>query len=591
MTTPGPAALSPTGRGDGLLPSSLSSPPWDPRVVTGLAVGLVALHVALAWFGRSPGLLTGQDDATYVLLGRALREHFAYREIFEPGAPVHGKYPPVFPAVLAVWTGVFGESWKALASLGVLVSAGTLALVFDAVRRTVGPALALGSLAALSVNPNLVLRAGTAWSEPLYGLLAFASVWVLLRGDDRRHVWIAGAVAVAAAMTRMVGVALLAALVAHWALERRWRRAGALAAASVVTAGGWIAWSVAVAVRGTGGDSYLRDLPIGGSGPADAGVAGGAAADAGPGVVELLAEAGGAAWSFLVHGVTNLAGLLALGLNWRLPMPHIAGTPVDNAVTAGVVVAGIAAGIGLWLWRSWRPAGLYLAVSLVFLAVYPVPVARLLEPLLAFAVPTVLVGVTALAWRWGGGRTAVAAGGLVALAVTATGAVRTAPRVQERARCSEVDLDGGGQGCMIPAQRSYFDALAHIDRHVPEDALLLTGKPEPMYFYTGRQGVDDREAIRIPPDRFYSYLDRAGVDYVLLGDLRAIEVNNFLPRLETRCGRLEPAESFPPRTHLFRLLPASDAPETSGEAPGCRALEAYREATEGLDFTGDERLY
>lgn len=588
MTPSGPPELSPADRG-GLLPSSLLSPPWDPRVVTGVAVGLVALHVALAWFGRSPGLLTGQDDATYVLLGRALREHFAYREIFEPGAPAHGKYPPFFPAVLAVWTGVFGESWKALAALGVLLSGGTLALVYDAVRRTAGPALALGSLAALAVNPYVVLRAGTAWSEPLFGLLAVLSLWILLRGEDARHVWLAGAVAVAAAMTRMVGVTLLAALVAHWALERRWRRAGAMAAASLATAGGWIGWSVAVGRSGSGGDSYLHDLPIGGGAAADGG--GGAAGDGGLGVLSLLAEAVGAAWSFAVGGVTDAAGLLALGLNWRLPMPTVPGTPVDNAVTAAVVVAGIAGGVGLWLWRSWRPAGLYLVVSVIFLSLYPIQLGRLLEPLLPLAVPAVLVGVTALAWRWGGGRAAVATGGLVLLAVAATGAARTLPRVQERAGCSEVSLDGGGRDCMIPAQRSYFDALAHIDRHVPEDALVLAGKPEPMYFYTGRRGVDDREALRVPPDRFYRYLDRAGVDYVLLSGLRVIEPNNYVPGLQTRCERLEPVASFPPRTRLFRLLPPSGASEASDGAPGCHALEAYSEASEGADYAGDGILY
>lgn len=557
-----------------------------------VAATLIAVHVALAWIGRSPGLLTGQDDTTYVLLGRALREHLAYREIFEPGAPLHGKYPPFFPAVLALWTGLFGETWRALSALGVLVSASTLVLVFDAVRRTAGPALALGSLAALAVNPYLVLRAGTAWSEPLFALLTVLAVWALSRGEGRRHAWLAGAAAVAAAMTRLVGVTLIAALVAHWALERRWRRAAAMAGAGLATAGAWIGWSVHVGLRGSGGDSYLHDLPVGGGG-APRSAAGGADVGAAPGAAEGLVDGGQALWSLVIDGATGAVRYVTLGLDWRLPLPHVPGTPVDNVLTAGVIVVGLVAGLALWLWRTWRPAGLYLAVFLGFLAIYPVQIGRLLEPLLPLAVPTVLVGVTALAWRWIGRRTALAAALLLPLTVAVTGATRGLPRVMERADCSAVSLEGGGRDCMTPAQRGYFDALAFVDRRTPRDALFLSAKPEPLYYYTGRRGIDDRGALRIPDDSLYRHLDRQGVDHVLLGHVRWIERGRFLPALQRECGRLSPLASFDPSTHLFRLLPAGSdtaAAGGAGGAGGCDVLEDYREATAGREFP-DEVLY
>lgn len=580
----------PYRRRDGPSPGGLLDRPPDPRLVAGLAVVLVALHLALAWLGRSPGLLTGQDDAAYVLLGRALREHLAYRELFQAGTPLHGKFPPFFPAVLAVWTGVLGESWTALAALGVLVSAGTLVLVFDAVRRTAGPVLALGSLAVLAVNPFLVLRAGTAWSEPLYGFLGVFAAWVLLQGDDGRHAWIAGALAVAAVWTRMAGVTVLAALVAHWALERDWRRASAMAGAGLLAAGGWLAWSVSVWRRGDGGDSYVGLLSLAASDLSEQ-IRGDAvpAPGGGGGLTDALAEAADAVVSAGGHLVSS-AEYLILGLDWRFPLPHLQGTPVDNVATAVVIAGGLAAGGALWLWRSWRAAALYLAASLAFLFLFPIHAGRFLEPLLPLVVPTVIVGVAGLALRWAGRGAALAAAAVLVVGAVAEAVPRMLPRVQQRARCSAVRVDGGARDCMTPDQRSYFEALAYIDRHLPRDAVLLSAKPEPTYYYTGRRSVDDGTAVNVPPDRFYRFLDRTGVDYVLLGSLRMVEPYQLLPRLETRCERLEPVASFPPRTRLFRLLPPSVDPPDSGEPPGCRALRAYREASEDRDFTG-RRLY
>lgn len=50
------------------------------RSYAGLPVLLLALHAVLAWIGRSPGILTRQDDARYLVLARALR-HGQYRDL------------------------------------------------------------------------------------------------------------------------------------------------------------------------------------------------------------------------------------------------------------------------------------------------------------------------------------------------------------------------------------------------------------------------------------------------------------------------------------------------------------------------------
>ena len=71
-------------------------------------IGLVlCVHVLLAWHLRIWGVTSGDDDAGYVLLARALRDgHF--RELHDASQLVGAKYPPGYPALIAVISLVAG---------------------------------------------------------------------------------------------------------------------------------------------------------------------------------------------------------------------------------------------------------------------------------------------------------------------------------------------------------------------------------------------------------------------------------------------------------------------------------------------------
>jgi hypothetical protein len=61
----------------GAAPTGAATPRW-------VGVALVALSVAfvwIAWSAREPGVTTGNDDARYMLLARALREG-TYRDLY-----------------------------------------------------------------------------------------------------------------------------------------------------------------------------------------------------------------------------------------------------------------------------------------------------------------------------------------------------------------------------------------------------------------------------------------------------------------------------------------------------------------------------
>ena len=63
--------------------------------------GLVLPFVAVAWSSTSTvGLL--QDDAIYLSTAQALADGEGYRHVEMPARPLQTKYPPLYPAVLAV---------------------------------------------------------------------------------------------------------------------------------------------------------------------------------------------------------------------------------------------------------------------------------------------------------------------------------------------------------------------------------------------------------------------------------------------------------------------------------------------------------
>ncbi|MGI9628204.1 MAG: hypothetical protein ACR2QM_15330, partial [Longimicrobiales bacterium] len=69
----------------------------DLLIPMGVAVGL---HLALSLLAFLPVMHTGGDNAAYLTLASSLLDG-GYRELWNPGAPPHTKYPPGFPVVLA----------------------------------------------------------------------------------------------------------------------------------------------------------------------------------------------------------------------------------------------------------------------------------------------------------------------------------------------------------------------------------------------------------------------------------------------------------------------------------------------------------
>ncbi len=503
------------------VPSPATADTRSRRIWAALGL-LLAIHVLLAWAGRDPGVHVARDDARYLLLARSL-EHGWLRDLYRPGAPFHTLYPPLYPVVLRLWGLVAGEGFARAVALNTVFSAATLLTAFVGLRRVTAPRVALACVVPLAVSPALVARAGTVRAEPLYMFLSMVSLAVLAgTTPSARHRVAALGSAVAAALSRINGVALLAAIGVDWLWARRVRWVLILAAASAATVGVWLAWSLGARDGGLE-TTYARVL---GDGMA----------------------AGQVGWGEVLwrHGPLRAWRIFGRSLPVAFAVPTVAGTPIDNVLIIVVLTASLAAG-GLVLFRRWRVAGLYLVFYGVLLFGWPYLRLRFFEPALPLLVPAAMLGFASLAgtarssWRW----PALLAASLL---LTASAVGPTARHVAARSRCGVFDL-ADPPGCLTPVQRDFLRLLDVVRRETPPDAVLWTTMPEPTFYHTGRKAVFAGTVRGAPGTSPLAGLREAGVGYALITP----NARAFVSRWRELCSSLAVVEAFPPSYALLRI--------------------------------------
>ena len=512
-------------------------------VARAIALAAVVVHVLAAWLARPPGLLTGQDDAEYMILARSLRAG-GYEELHRVDSPVHATYPPGYPALLAVWGTITRGGFDALVLLNVALSAATLLLLRRTLlRRGFDESVATGSVVVLALNPALVGYAGSVMSETPYILLTVACL--LLLADARpttRQLVFAGAAAILAALTRSIGVTLLAALGLYWLMERRWKTLATFVLASTLTVGAWLLWTL-LAPEQYVGTSYVADLRTGATETSWS-----------PG--PLLRIPGHVAW------------YARAAVPWLLGVPTVAGTAVDNVVA--VLVLAVLFGFGVWTFvRQWRLAALYIGAYGGLLALWLWRVDRFAVPLLPLIVPALLAGAYALGTRFRLRRPGLLAAACALLLAVAAGA-RTAADVATAARCDR-SLALPDPQCLTPDRASFFDAVRWIGGNTADDDVVLAAKAAPLWLYTGRRSVGYGAALGADTATLLPYLRERGADYILLGALEQSEVWQLAPLLAGVCDRLTLRASFPPNTYLF-AIPAGTA---SRDPSACAAVSTY----------------
>ncbi len=510
-----------------------------------LALLLVGLHIALAWFSRNAGISWGEDDATYVILGREIL-HGHYAERWDILAPIHARYPPGFPALLSVANVLFGDHVTVYTALVLFCSAASMLLFFDVARRHFGDAVALFVTALFAINAMAVSEASLIMAEAPFRFWLTLTLWSASQENPSRgHLILAGTSAVIAALTRSVGIAVLAALALHWLLERRWKAVVALIAGSLPVAL-WFFWTVVAP------DPQQRGLYLH--------------------TVLTTAQAGESPWistpkrmlnSLLLYPRTMVpAALSFFGLR---------SNPIDNVVWALVAVTTLPVGAAV-AWKRWRFMALVVLLYGMALILWPWRYERFVSPISALVLAIIGAGAIHLVRNWPARTQGIVLAVLASFFVI--GSVQTGVPTLQRMLACDRSRTFTSPACFSEDRRGLLQLAAFVRDQTPNNALFFVSKEAAFYWHSARQTVRNEPFLNAPPDSLGALLRRTGVAYAVLSPIGANRRahNSALARA---CREFEPVARFEGDAVLLRLR--AEGP-IDHDAEACQLIGEWKDS-------------
>jgi len=517
------------------------------RAAPYLVLVLVVSHAIVAWLLRTPGFGWGEDDSGYLLLGQQLR-HLSYREVQDVLAPVHARFPPVFPAILAIVGAVFGDHLDVLFSVVALASAGSVFLLYAAARRVAGEELALLSTLLYAINPSALGDGGTLMAEAPFKLFVMLALWALTREEEGpRFAVIAGVATCLAALTRTAGVVFVPALAGYWLVNRQYRRALIFSVAALATVGLWIAFTFAAP------DPDNHRLYI-----ADLGARGRRAQES-------------VLYTTIMRLLPRARRFLTTGIPTVLSFPTIERVLFDNVVwLVSTVVFGVTGFVVLL--RRWRGAAAFLLAYGALLMLWRYALDRFLHPIVPLLYFTLLLGASWLAAT----RAPRARPWLLAsfVALVAWGSLRSDARLVQRAMaCDRADPAGPSTCWPIPERNNL--RLAHWVRDsTPPDAIFFVSKERAFYMHAGRRSVNQDRGLQEDSASLGDFLRTRGVTYATVTPV-GVRSGPHNRLIAAACREFSLVRRFSEQTILLRVRAPGD---TSATDETCAALSVWSAA-------------
>lgn len=551
-----------------------------------VAASLLVAHVA------TPGAHPGGDNAGYVALADALAEGDGYVERWEPGAPNHTKYPPVFAGLLAMLVMLGAERWvelKIVAAAGAVVAA---AATWLWARKRIPEGLAAAVAIATALSYTLLYHSRYILSDAPFLAFVMLALWLLQPPRDeagsggssldhgpRYLPWpIFGAAllfTVLAWFTRSAGLPLVLAVFAVLLTERAWRRAIAGGVVVAIPAAWWFLRSGSE--QGEYGSEFLLVNPYDPAlGRIDAG--------------GMLARIGANAEGYLTQHI-----------------PAAIGGPGAAAwVGLLALVITLLAVVG-WARAAWprgdvRPGAaefflpLYLGIVLVWPEVWSGD---------RFALPVVplLIVYAIEAIRWGarslgevrGAQAAFVGPALLLAGLLAAGAPVVNGLAADSEMCADLIIEDNAWTCAGAGTFELVDAARWVGDFLPDDAVVLSRKPR---IFHAESGVPSRTYPFLDdPAALFAEAEEAGAAYVVLDRVSNQAVRFVGAAIVARPERFCSLRSFSVTeqgaTELLGILPEGRPSGTrvSGEGVVFAACPAdYRRESVGVVTDPGDRI-
>lgn len=445
-----------------------------------IAICGIALLAGILSFDELPSVIG--DNAEFVILARALAQGQGFRYINHPDLRPATKYPPGFPAFLAGWSLIFGDSIKSM-KINVLVCfVAAAGLTFLLGRRLIGDHLAALAAIAIAISSSVLEYSHQVLSDVPYMLFSLLALYLMITGARGSRTALAGlALCIWAYFARTAGASLVLASVVFLLLRSRRREAVILICSFLAVSGLWAIRNYTVAGEGS---RYLNVLLS--ANPYDP--------DKGTVTFSGLAAR---AWT---NGTAYLGGLLPTVVLPTLVKPirnfgEIAMTSLVSVLIMVIVVFGAIA-----LRRKALLVSIYVVLYMAIYLGWPEVwrSERFMIPLAPVLAIYLFAGIRWLLGFFGARGIAVT----VVCALLALTNVFSLYRYVGRTR-------GYPDGWV-----RYFDAATWISENSDEDAVVLCRKPFLFYLYSNRRTIAypftrDKKAMR-------EYLLEASPDYIVL---------------------------------------------------------------------------
>lgn len=470
------------------------------------------------------------DDGIYLALARSLAEGQGYRLHYLPGAPAAVHYPFGYPLFLAalwkLWPTFPGNVLLLRGSNAVLMGVFAALAARYVLPRLPAPKwiVALALVLACTAIP-VVAVATVVFAEPLFLVLTAAACWCADAASSAQRetpglrkvpalVLAAGCLAGAAALTRSIGVAVIAGVVLTFLASHQRRLAGLAAAPAVVMLLPWLIW---VRVH---------------------------AAEVDP----LTAANYGTYGDFLRQGGASWLSLASLGDIAR-PLAGISLPPVGPLrVLLGVLALGVLL-LGMARLAIHTPAlGWMLWCYGAIVVLWPYGPDRFIWGALPWLGVAFVAGAHRLvSWQPARWRRVVAG---VASASVVIGFARYQVRIGP----------GGATATQRGISETMEGLLPWVRTATDSSAVLATEDEALLWLYTGRRAVPSflwrvrgRASESFGPDSLYAYLERAGATYLILGGPGSDAAPTVDALLERRPGYLQLVRVWPNQMMAFRI--------------------------------------